>query len=235
MPKKTPGKLNAPPPQGTFDTLPLQRWCRPVQGVFYRLHSVDHATGTMWHPVHFSRRGATRFDPKEGTGTLCLGNSLSTALLETFDDLWGPVGDLTRTLSPTDLAEWWVTLLAIPPVPVLLAQADNLSKMGTDLQLLSGEHSTAREWARRIMAHPARVGGIRYLSRHHTRLENLALFLRDGLLPAESREDLIISSPSSGKPNVRAVDKLLYGPSVMLRDHPELPASLRELEVGLLP
>lgn len=35
MPPKTPGKLNAPPPQEEFDRLPLAKWCVAIQGIYY--------------------------------------------------------------------------------------------------------------------------------------------------------------------------------------------------------
>jgi hypothetical protein len=41
MEKKTPGKLNSPPTQENFDKLPLEDFCRPLGGIFYRLHSFN--------------------------------------------------------------------------------------------------------------------------------------------------------------------------------------------------
>ena len=67
MPKKTPGKLNSPPPQSEFDRLSMARWCVPARGVFYRLHSMDGATGRPWPPIYFSRAGLTRFSPRCST------------------------------------------------------------------------------------------------------------------------------------------------------------------------
>ena len=89
MPKKTPGRLNPPPTQAAFDKLPLGKLSGPVKDVFYRLHSLDKATGRPWHPVFFSQRGTTRFDPATGVGALYIGSSLIGALLEMFDDRWG--------------------------------------------------------------------------------------------------------------------------------------------------
>jgi hypothetical protein len=40
MIKKTPGRLNPPPDQEAFDRLPLERWCRTIEGIYYRLHSM---------------------------------------------------------------------------------------------------------------------------------------------------------------------------------------------------
>lgn len=90
MPKKIPGKLNPPPAQTAFDQLPLGQHCGPMKDVFYRLHSLNPATGTAWPPVFFSHLGATRFDPAAGVGTLYMGSTLVGALLEMFDDRWAP-------------------------------------------------------------------------------------------------------------------------------------------------
>src|SRR5260221_3790135 len=147
MALKTPGKLNAPPPQAEFDKLPLTRWCTRLRGVFYRLHSLNAQTGKPWHPIHFSRAGRTRFDPVNGSGTVYVGETLSGVLMEVFDDLWGPVESITRSLSRTQLQEWYVTLVSILSVTLFEAHKGNLSRIGTDLQLLAGDHALSREWA----------------------------------------------------------------------------------------
>jgi hypothetical protein len=103
MPKKTPGKLNSPPTQAEFDKLPLANLCGPVKGVFYRLHSLNPASGKAWPALFFSQRGATRFDPATGVGTLYIGSSLVGALMEMFDDRWGPLGDSSRSLTEPEL------------------------------------------------------------------------------------------------------------------------------------
>lgn len=68
--------------------------------------------GKPWPPIYFSRAGRTRFDPPAGSGALYLGETLSGVLMEIFDDMWGPVGDVTRSLTATQLREWWVSLAA---------------------------------------------------------------------------------------------------------------------------
>jgi len=103
------------------------------------------------------------------------------------------------------------------------------------LQLLAGEHTTARQWALRLMEHPAAIGGIRYPSRHDDTRRNVALFQRPGLLPEQKEPAL--TPPASTQVALASRDSgpLLYGPAVCLRDHPELLPALAELEVALLP
>lgn len=235
MSKKTPGRLNPPPDQEAFNRLPLEGWCRPIEGPYYRLHSRDALTGRPWPAIHFSRKGRTRFDPAEGVGTLYLAETLGGALMETFDDRWGPVGSLGRSLTEQELREWWVTLIDVPQSEVLEASGPNLSKLGTDIQLLTGDHETARQWALRLMRHPRQIAGISYRSRHDDDKRNVALFRRPDWLEAIQEANLI---PAAAKPWRRKSDhgrRLVYGPPVLLGDHPELAGALGELEVAILP
>ena len=235
MPKKTPGKLDLPPAQDAFDKLPLGKLSGPVKGVFYRLHSLNPATGKAWPPIFFSKRGTTRFDPATGVGTLYMGSSLVGALLEMFDDRWGSLGDASRSLTRTELNQWWVTLFATPTVALFEAERLNLSKIGTDFQLLTGDHAIAREWALRIMCHPAIVGGILFGSRHDSTRRNVALFNRTGLTPAVHDATLQPPAVLHGRGPASGTGPLVYGPAVLLRDHPELNDALRALEVAILP
>ena len=155
MGKKTAGKINQPPAQADFDKIALAGFCQNVSGVFYRLHSSDPA-GNAWPPLHFSKRGNSRFDPKAGVGTLCVGETLAGAMMELFDDHWGPVGSLGRSVTETQLRGTWVTRVSLPDVSLFDATGANLSKIGTDAQLLTGKYMTTRKWATRMMRHPAR-------------------------------------------------------------------------------
>ena len=96
MPLKTPGDLNPPPSSAEFNKLPLHHWCGDREGLYFRLHTVNRSTGKPWHPIHFSRRGATRFDPPTGPGTLYVGETIGGVLMEIFDDSWGAVGSASR-------------------------------------------------------------------------------------------------------------------------------------------
>jgi RES domain-containing protein len=233
MAKKTPGEFHPPPPAYEFNQLPLAPPCTLESGFLYRLHSTNVETGAPWPAVFFSRRGTSRFDPVEGVGTLYAAKSLAGAVLEVFDDRWGPVGSIERTLTPSELETWWVTLVDLPPTTVFDTSGVDLSKIGTDLQLLAGDHATARTWALRLMEHPANLGGIVYASRHaHTKV-NLAIFQRKALLPEMFDANLGPKTISAWTREARHGANIIFGPAIKLGTHPELIAVSKELEVGL--
>ncbi len=234
MLKKTPGKLNTPPPQAGFDHLPLTKLSIPAHGVYFRLHGVQPGTGQPWHPIYFSRQGHSRFDPITGPGTLYVGESLAGVLLEKFDDQWGAVNSTTRSLTQTQLDEWWVTLVAIPLVKVFDTRRTNLSKIGTDLQLLTGSYETSRRWALRLSRHPAKIGGILYPSRHNSSSCNLALFNHRDRQPEQFDARLTANRPAV-KWVIDDSGPIVYGLPVLLRNHLDLPNALIELEVAILP
>lgn len=153
--------------------------------------------------------------------------------MEIFDDLWGPVGSIERSISSSTLHTMWVSLVAIPLVTVFLAQKGNLSKIGTDIQLIAGEHAVAREWSLRLAQHPASIGGIQYPSRHDTSRINLALYSRPNLFP--SKLDRNLKNQAISHPKTMAKAHILYGPPVLLAKHPELDQCLQELQVARLP
>jgi hypothetical protein len=235
MALKTPGKLNAPPPQTTFDGLPLARWCGKRMGVYYRLHSRNPASGKPWPAVFFSKSGRSRFDPIDGPGTFYVGETLAGVLMEAFDDLWGPVNAMSRSLTKTQLGEWWVTLVAIPAVNLFYAHRINLSKIGTDSQLLDGDHTLAREWALRLAGHPLKIDGIYYPSRHDSAKRNLAIFNQRKWQPAETDKTLLPPATNHRSRRIRHDAPIFYGPPVMLRKHPEMQLALSALEVAILP
>lgn len=233
MQRKTPGNPNQPVSQAEFDKLDLKRLCVPVRGIFYRIHGLNPSTGKPWEPVHFSRRKASRFDPAGGPGTLCLGKSLGAALMEVFDDLWGPIGSSSRSLTTAQLYEWWVTLVWVPQLMLFDARGQNLSKIGTDQQIVTGRHSTARRWALRLLRHPSGIDGILYPSRHSSADLNVALFRKANFLPErfDPALDYLIPALTAGA----ATDKLAYGSALQLAQHPQLLEALVELEVAILP
>ncbi len=235
MGKKIAGKLNQPPAQADFNDLPLASFCRKRSGVFYRLHSVNRATGDPWDPLHFSQRGNSRFDPAGGVGTLCVAMTLAGGLMELLDDYWGAVGSMGRSVTEQTLRETWVSLVALPPVVLFDATGANLSKIGTDAQMLTGDYATTRDWASRIIAHHANIDGILYRSRHDPARLNVALFQRDALLPAILDDDLTPAVANTWRRKRTQGPALVCGPPILLRDHPLLHESLVELQVARLP
>ncbi|HWV99650.1 MAG TPA: RES family NAD+ phosphorylase [Candidatus Acidoferrum sp.] len=233
MQRKTPGNPNQPVSQAEFDKLDLKRFCVPVRGIFYRVHGLNPSTGKPFEPLHFSRRKASRFDPAGGPGTLHLGKSLTVALMEVFDDSWGPIGSSSRSLSATQLYEWWVTLVWVPQVMLFDARGQNPSKIGTDQQLVTGRHSTSRRWALRLVRHPSGIDGILYPSRHSSVDWNVALFRKANFLP--ERFDASLDYPVPALAAGATTDKLAYGSALQLARHPQLRDALVELEVSILP
>jgi hypothetical protein len=233
MSKKTAGKLNLPPPQDVFDSLPMRPFCRVVTGRFYRLHSTNPATGTPWGAMHFSKRGRTRFDPADGLGTLCLGATLGGALMELFDDYWGPWCSIGRSITEDQLRTTWVSGVAIRDVLVFEASGGHLSQIGTDAQLLTGDYATTQQWALRLMQHPAGIEGIGYQSRHDPNRANVAVFER--ATPGGAAHDPALPATLSQAWTALASPKIVYGLPILLAEHPELDEVLVELAVKRLP
>jgi RES domain len=212
----------------------LAKWCNSGEGVFYRLHGLDPRLKKPWPPVYFSRDGRTRFDPTAGPGTFYVGETLAGVLMEVFDDMWGPVNSVTRSLTRKQLREWWVTLVAVSMSRVFDARGANLSKIGTDSQLLEGDHALSREWALRLAKHPLRIDGI-YPSRHDAARCNFAIFKKLQWLRTRRDAKLIPPAINHGGRTINPMGPLRYGPPVQLKDHPELKAALIELDVAMLP
>lgn len=233
MSKKTAGKLNQPPVQADFNKIALGGCCQRVGGVFYRLHSTD-TIGNPWPPIHFSKRGNSRFDPVTGAGSLCMAETLAGAMMELFDDHWGPVGSLGRSVTEQQLATTWVTRVSLPESRLFDAMGSNLSRIGTDAQLLTGKYTTTRKWTKRMMEHPDKIDGVRYRSRHDLQRINVAVFRRAGLVPATLDPKLQPFEPDPWRRNPGHGSTLVHGNALRLRDHPHLNLALVELEVAKL-
>jgi hypothetical protein len=154
--------------------------------------------------------------------------------MEMLDDRWGPVGSAGRSITRKELKTMWVTVISVPPVHLFDATGPNLSKIGTDAQLLSGDHKVARAWALRLMRHPAGIGGILYPSRHDPQRSNVALFERPGLLPGVLNKRIGPSIATKWK-RTKEHETLIYGCAMPLQKHPDLKKSLLEMEAAILP
>lgn len=214
MAAKTPGKLHSPPSQADFDKIELGRLCKILPPRSYlRLHSQNPFTKRPWPAANFSRAGNSRFDPPAGPGTLYLGQTLAGVMMEIFDDKWACIGDLGRSISRKTLSQYYLSQISLPALSAFDACGGNLSKIGTDLQLLTAEYSVTQQWALRLANHPAGIEGILYPSRHNPSLQNLAVFKRP----------LILRSLKKSRP--KKLDSLL----------PDILAACRDLEVAILP
>lgn len=153
--------------------------------------------------------------------------------MEVFDDSWGPIGTSSRSLTSSQLYEWWVTLVWVPRVMLFDARGPNLSKIGTDQQIVTGRHSTSRRWALRMCKHLGAIDGILYPSRHNPVDWNVALFRRGRFLP--ERFDAALDYPVPALTDGEATDRLAFGSALQLARHPRLRDALVELEVAILP
>lgn len=155
--------------------------------------------------------------------------------MEIFNDRWGAVGSFGRRISFTELRQWWVTLVSLPSILLFDATGPGLSKLGTDAQLLSGDHSLSRDWALRLMRHPAGIGGIWFSSRHDPQRKNVALFRRDSVFPTHEDEQLKEENLKNWRRKPAHRGCLVHGPPVQLAVFSGLMEELRELEVALIP
>lgn len=234
-PKKAAGKVASPPSQADFNKRPLRKYCQRVTDIFRRIHVMDPDKKTPWPAIYFSRQGRTRFDPMHGLGTICVGTSLGGAMLEKFDDSWGPAGEDSRYVTEEQLSETWETLVYLPKVVLFDATGGNPSKVGGDAQIATGEYTITREWALRMMSHPDEIDGILFPSRHDLSRRNIALFARSRFLPERRDPNLSLANIATWIPNPTDAGHLIFGPAQLLRDHPELRPTLVELEVARLP
>ena len=91
-------------------------------------------------------------------------------------------------MTKQELDEWWVTLVNVPAMEVFDATGPNLSKLGTDAQLLTAGYPKTRQWAHQLF----------FLTRDHLKImRNALLGLDDAkrqadLLPVMHGVDLII-------------------------------------------
>jgi len=198
---------------------------------------MDPDKKTPWPAIYFSRQGRTRFDPTSGIGTMCVGESLGGAMLEKFDDQWGPVDpeDNSRTVTEQELRETWETLVYLPQVGLFDATAGNPGKIGVDAQLITGEYAITRLWALRMMSHPDQIDGILFPSRHDLSRRNIALFERSHFLPPRRDPNLSLANLATWSPKPADANHLIFGPEQLLHDHLELLPTLIELEVAKLP
>ena len=123
----------------------------------------------------------------------------------------------------------------MPRVCLFDATGPNLSRIGTDAQLLTGEYGITQQWALRLMQHPAGVDGILYRSRHDLQRLNVALFGRPWLSQEVKEERLAAVGWRRWGRVTKQKRAVSYDTSVLLRDHPGLNSTLMELEVARLP
>ena len=155
--------------------------------------------------------------------------------MEVFDDHWGPVGTLGRSVTEQQLQDTFESLIYLSDVEVFVADGPHLSFIGADAQLLSGDYAVTRRWALRLMRHPLRIGGIAFPSRHDPHRENVVLFEGRPFKVPHVDPDLKPGKHASWNPRPSDLPGLIHGPHESLSTHPELRAALVELKVARLP
>lgn len=167
---------------------------------------------------------------------MCVGQSLGGAMMEKYDDRWGPAGDPTRSLTKAELNETWETVIYLPSMDLFDCGGPNyLSLIGVDAQLYTGEYSGSQVWALRMMSHPDKIDGIWFPSRHDPNRQNIALFQRTIFTSSHHDPDLTVPNLGSWTPLPAHAGGLIYGPEQVLATHPEIDATMKELQVIPLP
>ncbi len=134
--------------------LPTSEYSQP----WYRLNPVNYDSA-----IHFDRSGRGRFDsPQASYGILYAAQNEGGAFIETFGRTLG-----IKTVSQTALQQRNLfTITSDRPLIIVDIWGVNLTKLGVDARLSSGDYQISRAWAQAIYNHPQKVDGICYHSRH---------------------------------------------------------------------
>lgn len=113
--------------------------------------------------IYFDRSGRGRFDfPQASYGILYTAQNERGAFIETFGRTLG-----IRTVSQTALKQRSLFIITSDRSLVIVdIWGVNLTKLGVDARLSSGDYQISRAWAQAIYNHPQKVDGICYHSRH---------------------------------------------------------------------
>ncbi|RPJ70932.1 MAG: RES domain-containing protein [Acidobacteria bacterium] len=173
-PRKLPD-LPEPSPDLAGRRLPV----RPFAGALYRIHRLSQS------PAHWGRTGNNRFDdPEAGTppipgqsggafGVLYAAEYFDGAFIETF-------GDITpRLVSAESLQTRGVALVTTRRRLALVDLAGpGLAQLCLDAHISTADHALSQRWSRALWAHPSKVDGIWYVTRHDSDQRSVALFDR---------------------------------------------------------
>jgi hypothetical protein len=143
-----------PPDDFNDKRLPTSEYSQP----WYRLNPVNYNSA-----IYFDRSGKGRFAfPQASYGILYAAKNERGAFIETMGRTLG-----IRTVSQTALQQRNLfTIDSDRPLVMVDIWGVNLTKLGVDARLSSGDYRIARAWAEAIYNHPQKVDGICYHSRH---------------------------------------------------------------------
>lgn len=141
----------------------------------FRIHTIGLG------PIFFGPRAgdppASRFDAPDGSFRVCyFGETDVGAFAETMLRSV-PVRLVSRSLLATRAI---VSVALSRPIRVVDLHGSGLAKVGTTAAINAGDHASAREWAKRLHAHPDAADGLRFRCRHDSDALAIALFDRAG-------------------------------------------------------
>jgi hypothetical protein len=179
-----------PPDNFQSKLLPIKEYSQS----WYRLNPADFDSA-IYFDCEASRRhrsGKGRFDSgKLDYGILYAGQNERGAFIETFGRNLG-----IRTVSQIALQQRNLfEITSDRPLKIVDIWGANLSKLGIDSRISSGDYEVSRAWAKAIYQHPQKVDGICYHSRHEDTEICCGLFERTGgILRAKNLGNLIDSN-----------------------------------------
>ena len=159
-----------------------------IQQTLYRLSSVEFPSS-----IYFDRSGYGRFDsPTQGYGILYVGMDVHTSWIECYGRALG-----ARGIAESDIKKRSLYFIDSDRELILTdLTGGNLTKIGADARLSSGDYAIAREWGRAIHQHPQQVDGMRYRSRHDDDRYCYGLFNRcEQSIREENLGNLVDSHP----------------------------------------
>lgn len=163
------------PPPADLATRSLASHIKTVSSTFWRL---SHAAAPL---VDWSNNRYARFSrPDLPCRVLYLASGKGTALWERFGDELTDQAAATRALSRKLLAERvWKEVTMLKRLKVLdLTLPSTLRAIGADGATFLAHYGVTQAWAAVLMAHPAGLDGVIYVSRLNPRNKCLALFER---------------------------------------------------------
>jgi hypothetical protein len=170
-----------PPDNFQSKLLPIKEYSQS----WYRLNPANFDSA-----IYFDRSGKGRFD--SGYGILYGGQNERGAFIETFGRNLG-----IRTVSQIALQQRNLfEITSDRPLKIVDIWGANLSKLGMDSRISSGDYEVSRAWAKAIYQHPQKVDGICYHSRHDDTEICCGLFEgTESILRAKNLGNLIDSNP----------------------------------------
>ena len=156
-----------PNPPADFSSKKLP--CKKLSSKTYLFRTTGHS-----NPLFFGRLNTYRFDcpPPLSFGAFYGALSPNGAFLETFCNSTGVRTVSIALLKSRKLFAVW----AKRDLKLANLHGKNLTKLGLDARIFSGDYKKSKIWARAIWEHSSKVDGIMYPTRHDETEFAVALF-----------------------------------------------------------